>query len=65
MRIDPHGNDFAYILLIGVVYSFVYLIFQLKRIGISKIVTKPHKVDPFVWAEIVYIVICILVSLIH
>ena len=65
VRIDPHGNDFAYILLIGVVYSFVYLIFQLKRIGISKIVTKPHKVDPFVWAEIVYIVICILVSLIH
>jgi len=27
VRIDEHGNDFAYILLIGVVYSFVYLIF--------------------------------------
>ena len=65
VRIDEHGNDFAYILLIGVVYSFVYLIFQLKRIGAKKIITQPHKVDPFVWAEIIYIAICILVSLIH
>jgi hypothetical protein len=39
VRIDPHGNDFAYILLIGVVYSFVYLIFQLKRIGAKKLLT--------------------------
>ena len=27
VRIDEHGNDFAFILLIGVVYSFVYLLF--------------------------------------
>ena len=64
-RIDPHGNDFAFILLIGVVYSFVYLIFQMKRIGVWKIMCAPHKVDPFIWAEVVYITICILVSLVH
>lgn len=64
-RIDPHGNDFAFILLIGVVYSFVYLMFQMKRIGVWKIMCAPHKVDPFIWAEIVYITICILVSLVH
>jgi hypothetical protein len=39
VRLDPHGNDFAFILLIGIAYQFVYVLFQLKRIGIVKLVT--------------------------
>lgn len=27
IRLDPHGNDFAFILLIGIAYPFIYLIF--------------------------------------
>ena len=65
VRIDPHGNDFALILLIGVVYSFVYLIIQIKKMGAMKLITQPHKVDASIWIEIVYICICILVTVIH
>ena len=39
VRLDPHGNDFAFVLLIGIAYQFVYVLFQLKRIGIVKLVT--------------------------
>lgn len=65
VRIDPHGNDFAYILLIGIAYQLVYVLFQMKRIGIVKLVTQPWKVDSTIYIDMLYIAICILVSLIH
>jgi hypothetical protein len=65
VRLDPHGNDFAFILLIGIAYQFIYVTFQIMRIGIVKLVTEPWKVDSTIYFDVVYVGICILVSLIH
>lgn len=37
----------------------------MKRIGIIKLVTQPWKVDSTIYIDVLYVTICIFVSLIH
>jgi hypothetical protein len=37
----------------------------MKKIGFKKFLTQPHKIDSDIYIDILYISICILVSLIH
>ena len=52
-------------LLIGIAYSFVYLLFQIKQLGIKNFILRPWKTPFNIWIDILFVSISILVTLIH
>lgn len=62
-NIHNQGNYNAYILLIGLIYPAVYFFILISKIGPSKLITDPHRLDARVYSYIIYLLTSILTVL--